>query len=185
MSAGRMPGERLYSVLIGVPRVEALARAASYGSTIDAGERASTPEPSSNRIHRCIRLGTTWCAAVAVSRDSNGNAGEFLSSIRVCHRTPDDWSRHAPNFQPSNEMMTQASQFPKKLGAIHSCQRESAERRRRGSPSRRRRHRIPPRQRVAALRTRASVGGSVVNHLLRGAGEWSRAPWGERIDMTA
>ena len=82
-------------------------------------------------------------------------------------------------------MMTQASQFPKNSEPFISCQRESAERRRRGSPSRRRRHRIAPRQRVAALPTRASVGGSVVNHLLRGTGEWSRAPWGERIDTKA
>ena len=39
---------------------------------------------------RRIRPGTMWSAAVTVSRESRGNAGEARSSFRVRHRTPGD-----------------------------------------------------------------------------------------------
>ena len=37
---------------------------------------------------------------MTVSRESNGNAGETLSSFRARHRTPGDWQRQVPLFQP-------------------------------------------------------------------------------------
>ena len=49
---------------------------------------------------RWIRHGATWSVAVAVDRESNGNAGETWSSFHVRHRISGDVGHHVPHFQP-------------------------------------------------------------------------------------
>ena len=90
-----------------------------------------------------IQAAASESAAVAAGCAIGDHFGARRSQSSVCWRSAGGWSSSDRLCQPNNGRMVQASQPPKNFGAIHSCQRNSAARRQRGSYSRQRRDRTP------------------------------------------